>query len=488
MSTERQSSHPLIPAEIDAEMTPAVRAFVHALIEGFQSQIRVLQAQIVDLNAKVADLESQVKKLTPQNSSVPPSSVHPHAKPLRDKPKSGKSRGGQKGHPRHQRELVPTEKCDSVIPLAPPACRCCGEALSGHDPAPIRHQIYELPPIKATITEYQQHRLKCTKCGTTTCAELPVGVPRGQSGPRLIAFTALLMGHFRQSKRMASEFLKDFLNIPCCPATTVKMQNIASSALAQPHEDLRQALASERNVFMDETPTKQANAKAWLWTAVAKQSVVFSVFSSRAATAIETLLGPHFEGVINCDRAKMYYIAKHLQWCWAHLIRDIQAMIDSKAPERVGFGNRLMVEVKEIFRLWHRYQRKEMDWLEFQRTAIALALKVNDLLFAGAGSHDSKLRNQCKSLYMHRNRLWLFISNRGLEPTNNRAERALRKAVIYRKLSFGTQSEGGSRFIERIFSIAGTCRMQNRSVYQYLIQAVEAKLAAQQSPSLLPTP
>lgn len=101
------TSHPLIPAEIDAEMTPAVRAFVHALIAAFQSQINVLQSQIVDLNSKIADLESQVRKLTPQNSSVPPSSVHPHGKAPRGKPKSGKNRGGQKGHPRHQRKRSP---------------------------------------------------------------------------------------------------------------------------------------------------------------------------------------------------------------------------------------------------------------------------------------------------------------------------------------------------------------------------------------------
>lgn len=426
-------------------MTPAVRAFVHALIAAFQSQINVLQSQIVDLNSKIADLESQVRKLTPQNSSVPPSSVHPHGKAPRGKPKSGKNRGGQKGHPRHQRALVPVDQCDSVVVLAPKACRCCQQPLSGEDPRPIRHQVYELPPIKAIITEYQRQRLKCSKCGTTTCAELPAGVPIGQSGPRLIAFTALLMGHFRQSKRLASEFLRDLLNIPCCPATTVKMQGIASAALAKPHEDLRQALASERNVFMD-------------------------------------------EGIINCDRAKMYYIAKHLQWCWAHLIRDIQAMIDSNVPDRVGFGTQLMKEVKEVFRLWHRFKQNEIGWDEFQRLAVPIAMKINQLLFDGTGSHDSKLRNQCKSLYPHRNRLWLFISNEGLEPTNNRAERALRKAVIYRKLSFGTQSENGSRFIERIFSVAETCRMQNRSVYQYLIQAVEAKLANKSAPLLLPAP
>jgi transposase len=266
------------------------------------------------------------------------------------------------------------------------------------------------------------------------------------------------------------------------------MQTIASRALAAPHEELRQALAAERNVHMDETPTKEANGKAWLWTAVTSNFAVFSVFSSRAATAITALLGEDFKGIINCDRAKMYYVAKHLQWCWAHLIRDIQAMIDSGVPDRVGFGNLMMTQVKEIFRTWHRYKTHEITWDEFQKLAIPQAVKINELLYAGTGSHDSKLRNQCKSLHTHNQRLWMFIANRGVEPTNNQAERALRGAVIYRKLSFGTQSEQGSRFVERIFSVAETCRMQKRNVFQFLVEAIQAELACRQATKLLPAP
>ena len=469
-------------------MTPAVRAFVQALIDSFQSQITLLHLHIADLNSRIVELESQVKKLTPQNSSVPPSTVHPHGKPPSTKPKSLRKRGGQPGHQRHQRVLLPSAQCDLLVVLIPSACRSCSRALTGQDESPIRHQVYELPVIAAVVTEYQQHRLTCSKCGTKTCAALPDGVPTGQSGARLIAFTALLMGHFRQSKRLASEFLQDLLNIPCCPSLTIKMQSITSNALAAPYEELRQALAEQRNVCMDETPTKEANAKAWLWTAVASNFVVFAVFSSRAARAIGVLLGENFQGIINCDRAKMYYVAKHLQWCWAHLIRDIQAMIDSKVPDRVGFGNLMMTEVKEMFRNWHLYKQGQMAWADFQKAAIPIAVKVNDLLYNGIGSHDTKLRNQCKSLHAHNKRLWMFIANEGIEPTNNRAERAIRKAVIYRKLSFGTQSEHGSRFVERIFSIAATCRMQKRSVYQYLIDAINAKLSNREAPKILPTP
>ena len=162
-------------------------------------------------------------------------------------------------------------------------------------------------------------------------------------------------------------------------------------------------------------------------------------------------------------------------------------MIDSNVPDRVGFGNLMMTEVKEMFRNWHLYKQGQITWADFQKAAIPIAVKVNDLLYNGIGSHDTKLRNQCKSLHAHNKRLWMFIANEGIEPTNNRAERAIRKAVIYRKLSFGTQSENGSRFVERIFSIAATCRMQKRSVYDYLVEAISAKLLNREAPKILPT-
>ncbi len=158
-----------IPPELDAEMTPAVRAFVKSLLK-----------RIEELEAKVG--------ANPQNSSLPPSTQHPHAKPASRKRKSKKKRGGQPGHSKHERPLIPTEDCDDVESLKPTECRRCGETLSGSDPEPLRHQVWELPDIKPLVTEYQRHRLACSCCGERTCAKLPPGVPQGQSGPRLMAF------------------------------------------------------------------------------------------------------------------------------------------------------------------------------------------------------------------------------------------------------------------------------------------------------------
>ena len=446
------------------------------------------QALIRLLLAEIQELKAQLLKLTPQNSSLPPSSQHPHAKPDTPKSKSSRKRGGQPGHPRHQRTLIPSEECRDVIPLRPRVCSGCGERLRGDDPEPQRHQVWELPEIKPVVTEYQRHRLECSCCGKTTCAALPPGVPSGQSGPNLVAFTGLLMGHFRQSKRRAALFLQDLLKFPCCPALTVKMQNQVAAALKQPYDELQQELAKQPQVFMDETPTKQANQKAWLWTAVAPLFAVFAIFSSRKGDALPKLLGEFFGGIINCDRAKMYWQAERLQWCWAHLKRDFQALIDHPDRQVQRLGYDLMRQVKRMFQHWRKYKSGEIDWPTFRVLMSPIRETINALLQRGACSGNGRLVGMCQELHNHREWLWTFVDHEGIEPTNNTAERALRPAVIYRKLSFGTQSESGSRFIERILTVSETCRLQNRSIYDYLVTAVSAHFNQQPIPSLLPSP
>ncbi|MGH6840301.1 MAG: IS66 family transposase [Methylocella sp.] len=466
---------PITPEEMQA-LPPEIQALVRRIIDYYERLI-------ADLNAKLDGI-----KKTPRNSSLPPSSEHPHAKPKRDKKKSKKKRGGQKGHPKRERPLIPSEQCTAVIPLKPTECRRCGEKLSGSDPEPLRHQVWELPEIKPEVTEYQRHRLDCPCCRETTCASLPEGVPTGQSGPRLVAFVGLLMGHFRQSKRRAAFFLQDFLGMPCCPSLTVKMQNHVAAALERPYEELKAALAGQKQLNMDESPTKQGNQKAWLWAAVAAKFAVFAIFSSRKGTALPKLLGNVFKGVINCDRAKMYWQAKRLQWCWAHLKRDFQALIDEQDPQVRRLGHDLMRQVRLMFDTWSRYKRGEISWVAFRREMTPIRHCVEHLLLRGVFTGNPRLVGMCNELYNHREWLWTFVDVRDIEPTNNTAERALRPAVIYRKLSFGTQSALGSRFIERMLTVSETCRLQGRSIFAYVVAAVEAHFAKQPAPSLLPDP
>lgn len=463
----------IIPPELDAEMTPAVRAFVRALLD-----------RIAKLEARVEELQRERK--TPQNSSLPPSTVHPHAKPASPKRKSKRKRGGQPGHKKHERPLIPTEDCDDVKPLKPSKCRRCGEKLSGSDPQPLRHQVWELPEIKAHVTEYQRHRLGCPVCGETTCAELPPGVPQGQTGPRLMAFTALLMAYYRQSKRRTAEFLTTLLGQPCCPALTVKIENQVTAAARPPYEALAAQLPAQEQLSIDETGTKEANGKAWLWTFVARTFTVFAVRATREATALTTFLGEAFHGVVNCDRAKMYWHLGCLQWCWAHLKRDFQAMIDSGDKRAKHLGFRLRHATCELFEHWADYRAGRISRAAFLRRMGPVRRKVECLLLRGTQCGHAATRGTCRELYEHRQWLWIFLRHQGVEPTNNAGERSLRHAVIWRKLSFGTQSARGSRFVETMLTVIETCRQQRRNAFTFLTHAVEAHLAHQPAPSLLP--
>jgi transposase len=442
------------------------------------------QAIIRILLAKIADLESRLNK-TPQNSSLPPSTQHPHAKPVKLNAKSQKKRGGQPGHAKSERPLIPTEQCDEVVPLQPVECRRCGTKLSGCDPEPLRHQVWELPVIQPLVTEYQQHRLRCPGCGETTCATLPAGVPRGQSGPKLIAFVALLMACFRQSKRRTSLFVTSILNIPCCPSLTVKHQTIATQSLQPTYEELVAALPYQPRLNGDESPTKEGPVKSWLWTFVASTFTVFALRGSRAATAISELLGETFAGVMGCDRAKMYWRCGRLQWCWAHLKRDFQALIDDSDHQVKRLGHDLMRPTKELFRHWSRCRDGTITRRGFERLMTPIRHEIDSLLLRGVFSANPRLIGMCRELYDHRDWLWTFLDVEGVEPTNNAAERSLRHAVIWRKLSFGTQSPAGSRFVETLLTTIETCRQQDRNVFAFLTQAVAAHFHSQPAPSLL---
>jgi len=485
-------SHSKIPVDIDAELSPNARKFFGNLIDGYERRIAELSESNAKLAADRATLDFQLAKkgkLTPNNSSIPPSTQHPHGKdkPKSKQPKSAtrKKRGGQPGHTKATRSLVPTEDCDVVEVLRPHTCRNCAEELKGDDPEPLRHQVFELPVIKPIVTEYQRHRLTCDCCGTQTCAPLSVGVPTGQCGPRLAAFTGLLMGHFRQSKRKAAAFLGDLLNIPFSPSWTIKIQTQVSEAVAKPYEELRSELQNQRQLFVDESPTKQGKQKAWLWVAVAPLFTVFAISLNRKRESLKAFLGNYSGTIINCDRAKMYFDGKVLQWCWAHIKRDIQRLIDSHDNQAKRLGHDLMRQQRLLFEQWHLYKDGKIGWKNFRKSVAPIRTEFDSLLLRGRFSGNKILVGMCTELYQRREWLWTFIKTQGIEPTNNAAERALRPAVIYRKLSFGTQSDSGSRYIERILTVSETCRLQKRSAFEYLVSAMEAFFAKKPAPSLI---
>jgi len=374
--------------------------------------------------------------------------------------------------------LIPTDQCQDVIPCKPCQCRRCGRKRTGCDPAPLRHQVWDLPKIQPQVTEYQRHRLRCS-CGTTTCGDLPPGVPTGQAGPRLIALVALRMGCFRQSKRRVALFLEQVLNQPCSPGWVVKLPNQATAALRPCYEELAAQLPEQEQRSLDETPTQQGSHKAWLWTAVATTFTVFALRTTRAATVLRELLGTAYGGVVNCDRAKMDDSQSRLQWCWAHRKRDFQALIDSGDGVNKRLGHDLMRPTRKLFRVWARYRDGTLTRKSFQRLMKPIRQEIDALLLRGAFAGIG----MAEELSNHRDGLWTFVEVEGVEPTNNASERALRHAVIWRKLSFGTPSASGSRFVETLLTVVETCRQQSQNVFDFVTHAVEARFAGHPSPS-----
>jgi transposase len=460
-----------LPPSVLAALPPAVVALIQ-----WQA------AQIDRLTARVAELEARLGKDS-TNSSKPPSTDHPHAKPARPEAKSKRKPGGQPGHPKHERALIPAADCQAVVPCRPAACRRCGRPLSGTDPDPLRHQVWELPEIKPVVTEYQRHRLTC-RCGCSTCGDLPAGVPAGQAGPRLVALAGLLMACFRQSKRRAALFLGTILNQPASPGWLVALQDRAAEAVQPAYDELAAALPGQAVVSVDESPTKEGPAKAWVWTFVAATFTVFACRVSRAADVPKQMLGAAFAGVIHCDRARMYWAFGRLQYCWAHLKRDFTGLTESSCGVTRRLGHDLLRPTKDMFALWQRVRDGTLTRAEFQKHMRPIRQRVESVLLRGY--FDGRVRGFCTDLHEHRERLWLFVDITGVEPTNNAAERSLRHAVIWRKLSFGTKSASGSRFVERMLTVIETCRQQERDVFAWLVGAVQSHLAGQRTTSLLP--
>jgi transposase len=463
------------PAPLPPDVLAALPPTVVALIQ-WQAE------QIARLTARVANLESKLSKDS-SNSSKPPSISHPHDKSPSFKPKSGRKRGGQPGHDKHERVLIPAEECQDIVTCVPTECRRCGKGLTGEDPQPIRHQVWELPEIQPIVTEYQQHRLACS-CGCLTCGELPVGVPTGQAGPRLIAFAGLLMACFRQSKRRAAHFMSLILNQPASAGWMVLLQNRAAEAVAPAYHELAEQLPEQPVMHVDESPTKEGPAKAWVWTFVATTFTFFACRTSRAADVATDLLGKDFCGVVQCDRARMYWAFGRLQWCWAHLKRDFQALIDGSCPTAKRLGHDLMKPTDDLFALWKKVRDGTISRRRFRRQMQPIRQRVDALLLRGY--YNAFTYGFCKELVEHGDNLWTFVDTEGVQPTNNAAEQALRHAVIWRKLSFGTQSVSGSRFVERLLTVIETCRRQSRDVFSWLVAAIQAHYNKEPTPSLLP--
>jgi len=441
-------------------------------------------AVVRSLERRIAELEERVNKNS-TNSSKPPSSDPPSVKRRPPVPASGKKRGGQPGHRHQPRALVPPEQLRQVIECKPSECRRCGDELHGDDPEPIRHQVAEVPPVRPVVDEYRLHRLTCPRCRTSTCAVLPPGVPTGAFGPRLRAILSVLAGGYRLGKRPIRQLVFDLSGLTISTGMISRLERQGATELAAPVEELRQYVRDAGSAHIDETSWWQGQDKAWLWGAVTRLVTVFTIATSRGAEVAKGMLGTAARKVVICDRFKSYLWVKRRQFCRAHLNRDFQAMID-RGGESAEVGERLMGHSGALFEWWHRVRDGTLSRSSFRTYVATMRPFLKEDLQRGALRACPKTAGTCRELLAGETHLWTFVRVEGIEPTNNDAERALRHGVIYRKISGGTDSETGSRFVERILSVVATCRQQDMNVLDYLTRCYQAHLDGRPLPSLLP--
>lgn len=463
------NAEPPIPQELWDQVPPAAQA---ALLVALRS-----------LEARLAALEARLGQDS-TNSSKPPSSDPPYAKRRPPVPASKKRRGGQPGHARRTRPLVPVERLSGSVECKPPACRACGHQLAGSDPEPVRHQVAEIPEVRADVIEYRLHRLDCPGCGASNRGKLPAGVPSGLFGPRLQATIALLGGAYRLSKRRIAAMLKDLLGLSTSSGAICKAERACSGALATPVDAVYDLIRSAPAAGVDETGWKQGGKRAWLWTAVTARATAFRVAATRGAAGLHAMVGDPIGPVITCDRYSTYAKAPDRQTCWAHLRRDFQSMVDRDVGGQEA-GAALLRSSRLVFAWWRRHEAGSVHRQTLRGYVAGLRPVVRLQLEAGAACRCPWTAKVCRRLLLIEATLWRFASAEGVPPHNNAAERALRHGVIWRKTSFGTDSEAGSRFVERMLTAVETCRQRGQDVLGFLTSCLRATLDGVPAPSLL---
>jgi transposase len=497
------STPPAGISEADWLATPAsVRELVDQL-QSLQEENDQLRLQLTALASELADLRERIGRNS-RNSSKPPSSDGQGFKTPARRKGSGRQRGGQQGHPGSGPELLPVERCDAVVDHHPEACRHCGTLLQGDDPEPYRHQVIEIPPITAQAIEHRLHRLICPCCGTSTCAQLPAEVESSRFGPRLSALVGLLGSAFPLSISKTQALLDQLLGVSISSGAIAAIRSRLAACLQQPVEEALQAARQQPVVYMDETGAPTGNAdggnpdgrRGWLWVLMTPVLTVFVQGLSRSSAAAMELLGHAFAGIVVSDRYSAY---NHLptcqrQICWAHLIRDLTA-IEQRPGASGEIGTALLALQRQLFEQWHHWKDGQINREQLQESCGPIRRHFEEMLQrvvavgceGGERTPWAHTVRTCQQLLQRRAALWTFLEKPGIEPTNNGAERALRQAVIQRKISHGVQSRAGGLCRTRLLTVCASLRQQGRDVWSFLEQAWTAHRHGGEMPSLLPS-
>jgi transposase len=447
-----------------------------------------------ELREHNAILQEKVRELTARlnadstNSSQPPSTDKPW-KERRSRKPTGRKPGGQPGHKGTTRKPFSPEDVDHSVPVVPERCGNCHRRLR---PEHIvgearRHQVVEIPPVLAVVTEYLLHETCCPGCGEVTTADLPEGVPGGCVGPRFQAILALLTGRCRISRREAREVAIALFGVKATVSvgTVVASERRTARALKPAYYEALDAVQNAEFVHCDETSWRQNNKLAWLWAAVTPKLRVFRIDRRRNREAFRKLLFA-FVGILITDRYSVYraHDLKKRQLCWAHLLRNFRGLEEAGGKAR-SLGRAGQKIVKAVFKERYRLREGELTRGGLRRRLAPIRLRLKQLLQRHVSNPVPAARKIAKDLREYGAALWTFARVEGVEPTNNAAERAVRKAVLWRKTSFGSASRWGSRFAERMLTVCESLRAQGRSILDFLVGTLSARMVGDERPTLL---
>jgi transposase len=471
------------------------------LAAGSQELLERYERQVIRLEARIERLEEQLRQNS-RNSSKPPSSDPPKtrqerrtearetAKELLRAERKQRKAGGQPGHQGSGRRLGRSEQIDEIVDHFPESCRGCGHEFTEDERSPSRrfgrHQVAELPQVAVTVAEHRTHRLRCSQCKAKTAAELPEGLSGSAFGPRLQAAVVTMSARNRISRRDMAELAHDLFGLRLSVGAVDAICQRASRALRDPHEHLVAAVLGAPALNVDETGWRTAGQGRTLWTATTPEAAIFRVFEDRHRDRLAELIGEEYEGIVCSDR---WWAYDHLdpecrQACWQHLWRDFTRHSEGLAEQK-AFGEAGRELTGRLFSAWHCF-REHDDRRRLKEEMAPIQRELQALVERGARKskrtryHGRFARNLLKIWPA----LWTFVTVAGVEPTNNAAERSLRGPVIHRKLSHGTRSQDGERFVERALSASVTCRLQGRSLFAYMTQLLTARARGQPLPAL----
>jgi transposase len=443
--------------------------------------ITVLQTYPQNLQTQVAEFQAQLKANS-QNSNKPPSSDPPFKRPpKKTKDKSERPKGGQVGHNRHLRELVPVETVDEIVEIYPHKCDQCHSPLRASDQVgeqPLRHQVWELPVVKARIKEYQFYSRQCSQCLQLTKSEKawPKDIPTGQFGPRLVATPGVLHDQYQLSLRQTQELVFDLWQLPLSLGAVADSCQKVSIALEASYQSIEKTVQKHLTNHVDETGWKREGQLRWLWVATNTVASLFKVTNNRAGQSLESLIGEQYLGIVHSDRHKPFLKLEETrhQLCWAHLIRNLRGLSQRTGPAE-KWAEKCLSESELLFGVWHRFKSGDIERVQLQSEVGSIRAAFKRQLELGTTLGDGKVRAFSRELLKLEERLYIFVKEPGVEPTNNAAEQALRGALIWRKKCFGNKREWGERFVERVLSVKATAKRQGLNFLTFLSECLRSE-------------